>query len=88
MGYTEFKEEIQMTTNGREQVNVDALRSTVAAVTEDRRLGKVEFTVRGQWDGGLRLESTTGPRQAAADQGQRSGRFTMNSDETERTARF
>jgi uncharacterized OsmC-like protein len=71
-----------MTTNEREQVNADALRGTVAAVTDDRRLGKVEFTVRGQWDGRLRLESTTGPlSQAGADQGQRSGRFTMKSDE-------
>ncbi len=71
-----------MTTTEREQVNLDALRNTIAAVTDDRTLGKVEFTVRGQWDGGLRLESTTGPlRQAGAEQGQRSGRFTMTSDE-------
>ena len=71
-----------MTTTEREQVNLDALRNTIAAVTDDRTLGKVEFTVRGQWDGGLRLESTTGPlRQAGSEQGQRSGRFTMTSDE-------
>ena len=59
-----------MTTTEREQVNIDALRSTIAAVTDDRTLGKVEFTVRGQWDGGLRLESTTGPlRQAVHNKG-------------------
>jgi uncharacterized OsmC-like protein len=71
-----------VTTTEREQVNLDALRSTIAAVAEDRALGNVEFTVRGQWDGGLRLQSATGPlRQAGAEQGQRSARFTLKSDE-------
>lgn len=71
-----------MANSEREQLNPEALNATIAAVTENRALGKVEFAVHGQWDGGLRLESTTGPlRQGGAEQGQRSGLFTMKADE-------
>ena len=50
------------------KVNLEALRRTIAAVTDDRTLGKVEFTVRGRWDGGRRVESTSGPlRQAGVE---------------------
>lgn len=62
--------------------DVDALGTTIAAVADDKKLGKVTFAVQGEWKGGLALDAMTGPltQGGQADESRR-GRFTMSSDE-------
>lgn len=63
-------------------VDLSALKETIHAVTESRRLGEVTFSVDGEWKGGFRLEAETGTlvQGGEADQS-RAGRFQMQSDE-------
>ena len=66
----------------RNGFDVEALSDTVAAVTEKRDLGKVTFSVNGEWQGGLVVESETGPlKQGALVDDSRRARFRMRSDE-------
>lgn len=70
------------TTTAINGVDLDALKNTVAAVREDRALGKVSFAVEGAWENGFRLRSTTGGlAQAGKVDVSRRGKFTMASDE-------
>ena len=63
-------------------VDVDALKSTVEAVREQRSLGEVTFKVNGSWKGGFRLDSATGELvQAGKADSARAGKFRMESDE-------
>ncbi|WP_326837556.1 OsmC family protein [Amycolatopsis rhabdoformis] len=62
--------------------DVTALRETVAAVTEERRLGHVTFAVQGEWQGGLAVRSTTGALvQGGVRDPRRAGKFVLESDE-------
>ncbi|MFF2525055.1 OsmC family protein [Streptomyces liangshanensis] len=63
-------------------VNTTALRNTVEAIRNDRALGHVTFSVRGDWSGGFRIDSRTGPlTQAGVADAGRDGRYTMAGDE-------
>ena len=63
-------------------VNLDALRDTIDAVTRQRSLGHVTFSVDGEWKGGFRLSAATGSLvQAGESDDSRSGKFKMDSDE-------
>jgi uncharacterized OsmC-like protein len=63
-------------------VDLDALDDTIEAVTNQRGLGRVTFSVDGAWEGGFRLRAATGSlvQDGRAD-GARAGRFAMTSDE-------
>lgn len=66
------------------QPNVDqtAVEATVAAVTAQRELGQVTFTMRSQSTGGLTAKTQTGPMiQAGTPDESRLGKFTLHSDE-------
>jgi len=66
------------------QPNVDqtAVDATVAAVTAQRELGQVTFTMRSQSNGGLTAKTQTGPMvQAGVPDESRLGKFTLHSDE-------
>ena len=41
-------------------VDLDALNDTIEAVTNQRDLGRVTFSVDGAWEGGFRLAAATG----------------------------
>src|SRR5689334_13820840 len=70
---------INGTING---VDLDALNDTIEAVTNQRDLARVTFSVDGAWEGGFRLAAATGSLvQAGQADGSRSGRFEMSSDE-------
>ena len=59
-----------------------ALDDTVAAVSENRNLGKVSFTLQSTSLGGLRMQSQTGALyQAGAADESRSGKFSLQTDE-------
>lgn len=63
-------------------VDLDALNDTVEAVTNQRDLGRVTFSVDGAWEGGFRLAAATGSLvQAGRADDSRAGRFDMSSDE-------
>lgn len=63
-------------------VDLDALGETITAVSQNRTLGEVTFTVDGEWQGGFRLNAATGSLvQAGAKDTTRAGKFTMKSDE-------
>lgn len=66
------------------QPNVDqtAVEATVAAVSAQRELGQVTFTMRSQSTGGLTAKTQTGPMiQAGNPDESRLGKFTLHSDE-------
>jgi uncharacterized OsmC-like protein len=66
----------------KEQVNVVDLKSTVEVVRDNPKLGQVSFSMKGTWDGGLRLNSQTGPlTQAGTPDMSRNGQFKLKSDE-------
>lgn len=68
-----------MTING---FDTDALAATVTAVTDSRELGEVTFAVAGEWQGGVRLQASTGAlSQAGVKDQSRIGQFPMSSDE-------
>lgn len=59
-----------------------AIEATVAAVTEQRELGKVSFSMLSESAGGLTAETITGPlTQAGIADESRRGKFTLHSDE-------
>ena len=63
-------------------VDLDALNDTIEAVTNQRDLGRVTFSVDGAWEGGFRLATATGSLvQAGQADDSRAGRFDMSSDE-------
>ncbi len=63
-------------------VDLGALETTIAAVREQRSLGEVTFGVKGRWEGGFRLNATTGSLvQAGKADADRAGKFEMRSDE-------
>ncbi len=63
-------------------VDLDALNDTIVAVTNQRDLGHVTFSVNGAWKGGFRLAAATGSFvQAGQTDVSRAGRFVMSSDE-------
>lgn len=63
-------------------VDQTAVEATVAAVTAQRELGYVTFTMRSQSTGGLTAKTQTGPLiQAGVTDESRLGKFTLHSDE-------
>ena len=63
-------------------VDLDALRQTVDAVTQERSLGEVTFRVDGEWADGFRLQAEAGSlSQAGQLDATRAGKFQMDSDE-------
>ncbi|TJY67198.1 OsmC family protein [Arthrobacter sp. CAU 1506] len=59
-----------------------AIKATVAAVTEQRELGKVTFSMLSESAGGLTAKTVTGPlTQAGHADESRHGKFTLHSDE-------
>ncbi|GAA1891597.1 hypothetical protein GCM10009715_41440 [Paeniglutamicibacter psychrophenolicus] len=63
-------------------IDPTALEQTIDAVRSNPRLGQVTFSVSGEWTGGFRLQSSTGPlRQGDTLDESRTGRFSMSSDE-------
>lgn len=70
------------TTTTRPSVDLAAVEATVAAVTAQRELGQVTFTMRSESTGGLTAKTQTGPLvQAGVPDDSRLGRFTLHSDE-------
>lgn len=73
-----------MSDSMRNGVDLDALKTTVEAVRDDRSLGEVTFAVNGEWSGGFRVDSSTGAlAQGGQINSEREGKFTMASDEPE-----
>ncbi|MBP2266364.1 putative OsmC-like protein [Pseudarthrobacter sp. PvP004] len=63
-------------------VDQTAVEATVAAVTAQRELGQVTFTMRSQSTGRLTAKTQTGPlTQAGVPDESRLGKFTLHSDE-------
>lgn len=63
-------------------VDQTAVEATVAAVTAQRKLGQVTFTMRSQSTGGLTAKTQTGQMiQAGVPDESRLGKFTLHSDE-------
>lgn len=72
------------TTTSPQNVTAASVTDTVEAVRGNRALGEVTFSVSGHWDGGLRLDSHTGPLTQAGETDQsRDHKFSMSSDEPE-----
>lgn len=62
--------------------DLTAIEATVAAVTENRELGKVKFSMLSESAGGLMAKTVTGPlTQAGKEDESRRGKFTLHSDE-------
>lgn len=60
----------------------EAIEATVAAVTAQRELGKVTFSMLSESAGGLTAKTVTGPlTQAGTADESRRGKFTLHSDE-------
>ncbi|POH71754.1 OsmC family protein [Arthrobacter glacialis] len=71
-----------ITTSTKPFADFAAIESTVAAVSEQRELGKVSFTMLSESAGGLTAKTITGPLiQAGEPDLSRRGKFTLNSDE-------
>lgn len=64
------------------KVDLAAVEATVAAVTAQRELGQVTFTMHSESAGGLTAKTQTGPMvQAGRPDESRLGKFTLHSDE-------
>lgn len=62
--------------------DLTAIEATVQAVTADRKLGKVTFTMLSESTGGLTARTETGALiQAGTPDDSRTGKFTLHSDE-------
>ncbi|MFF3129738.1 OsmC family protein [Streptomyces sp. NPDC057908] len=63
-------------------IDVQALRDTTAAVAADPKLGQATFSVNGSWQGGCRLTAQTGALTAGGERDEkRVAQFVMSSDE-------
>ncbi|QOV35007.1 OsmC family protein [Streptomyces ferrugineus] len=63
-------------------IDVQALKDTTAAVEADPRLGRATFSVDGTWQGGCRLTARTGALAQGGEQDEtRIAKYTMSSDE-------
>ncbi|MUL85660.1 MULTISPECIES: OsmC family protein [unclassified Mycolicibacterium] len=63
-------------------VDVGALKDTAEAVKGNRTLGKVSFSLNGQWQDGFRVNSETGPlTQGGQIDSARAGKYALSSDE-------
>ncbi|MER7794380.1 OsmC family protein [Streptomyces sp. NPDC097640] len=63
-------------------IDVQALRDTTAAVRANPELGRATFSVNGSWQGGCRLTAQTGPLTAGGERDdKRVARYVMRSDE-------
>jgi len=68
--------------NSQPFVDLDAVQATVEAVTQNRDLGQVRFTMHSQSSGGLTTRTQTGDLvQAGQPDVARRGKFTVHSDE-------
>ncbi|WP_433005547.1 OsmC family protein [Kribbella sp. CA-294648] len=68
--------------SSRPFVDLDAVQTTVDAVTKNRDLGQVRFTMHSQSSGGLSARTQTGALvQAGQADESRRGKFTVHSDE-------
>ncbi|HSF97504.1 MAG TPA: OsmC family protein [Ornithinibacter sp.] len=68
--------------NSQPFVDLDAVQATVEAVTQNRELGQVRFTMHSQSTGGLTACTETGALiQAGEADNARRGKFTVHSDE-------
>ncbi|MGW0819103.1 OsmC family protein [Streptomyces viridiviolaceus] len=71
-----------MTSTDKPYVDIAAIEETVAAVTAQRELGKVTFTMHSQSTGGVTAKTETGALiQAGKRDESRRGKFTLRSDE-------
>ncbi|MGW1848798.1 OsmC family protein [Streptomyces sp. NPDC001966] len=63
-------------------IDVQALQDTTAAVAADPKLGQATFSVNGSWQGGCRLTAHTGALTAGGERDEkRVAQFVMSSDE-------
>ncbi|WKX23242.1 MULTISPECIES: OsmC family protein [unclassified Streptomyces] len=63
-------------------IDVQALRDTKAAVRANPELGQAKFTVNGSWQGGCQLTAQTGALTAGGERDdKRVAQYTMSSDE-------
>ncbi|MEU9530419.1 OsmC family protein [Streptomyces sp. NPDC048210] len=63
-------------------IDVQALEDTTAAVRADPRLGRATFSVNGSWQGGCRLTAQTGALTLGGERDEtRVARYVMSSDE-------
>lgn len=71
-----------MTTTTQPYADLDAINATIQAVTADRRLGEVRFTMHSESGGGATADTHTGALIQAGQADQtRHGQFTVSSDE-------
>lgn len=70
------------TTSAKPFADLAAIEQTVQAVTNDRKLGQVTFTMLSESAGGVTAKTQTGPLvQAGTADESRRGHFTLHSDE-------
>ncbi len=70
-----------MSTNVRNGVNVDDLMTAIEAVKEDPANGRLTFTVRSQWKGGLKAEHQTEAYRVGAETADHATTHTLLTDE-------